>query len=472
MTIYQYAFGNRFSMLLNDAVAQRHTRYRHLFCNDLDDVFIYVLNGYETTYFSNHDVRNLTQKGKRLFEQEFSKRLQAEIKKVITEYNQFVKKYLKESYSRSTNQELCDIFDRLMDLVIKTAACFTHSRPEPMKAMEDKIAWIARNISNNPKPVVELLLTPDKPGIFLKEKEDWLKLCKKPTKANLGDFSIKYAYLFLNTYSKTEALGYLHKRIKETDKTALAKEIKSDKAKLRQIAKEQKAIIKKNNELNYVSGYIKQAAGMRFYMRNIFSGYEYVFLPLLREIAKRRKMNVMEMLYSHSINNIRDFLLNNKKISESDVSQRKKEYGLWVYQGKIYFLAGTKLNDFVKNRLRGLVPDPLTRLIRGQTAFPGRVIGKVHKLMSDDIVSIQKISRIFKKGDILVCPNTVAIVTPLMKRAGAIVTDEGGIASHAAIVSREFRIPAVIGTHIATKVLHEGDIVEVDANKGIVRKIK
>ncbi|MDD1444202.1 PEP-utilizing enzyme, partial [Dolichospermum sp. ST_sed3] len=58
---------------------------------------------------------------------------------------------------------------------------------------------------------------------------------------------------------------------------------------------------------------------------------------------------------------------------------------------------------------------------------------------------------------------------PLMKKAGAVVTDAGGILSHAAIVSRELNKPCIIGTEVATNILKDGDIVEVDADKGIVR---
>jgi len=56
-----------------------------------------------------------------------------------------------------------------------------------------------------------------------------------------------------------------------------------------------------------------------------------------------------------------------------------------------------------------------------------------------------------------------------MKKASAIVTDDGGITCHAAIVSRELGKPCIIGTKIATKVLHDGDLVEVDADNGVVR---
>ncbi len=58
-----------------------------------------------------------------------------------------------------------------------------------------------------------------------------------------------------------------------------------------------------------------------------------------------------------------------------------------------------------------------------------------------------------------------------MRQASAIVTEQGGIACHAALVSRELGVPCVIGTRVATKVFKTGDLVEMDAEKGVVRKI-
>jgi len=61
---------------------------------------------------------------------------------------------------------------------------------------------------------------------------------------------------------------------------------------------------------------------------------------------------------------------------------------------------------------------------------------------------------------------------PLMKKALAIVTDEGGITSHAAIVSRELNVPCVIGTRNATRTIKSGDEIEIDLEKGVVRVVK
>lgn len=104
--------------------------------------------------------------------------------------------------------------------------------------------------------------------------------------------------------------------------------------------------------------------------------------------------------------------------------------------------------------------------IRGQTACVGRAVGKARIVNS--IGEMAKMQR----GDILISIATNPDIVPAMKLAGAIVTEQGGITSHAAIVSRELNVPCIIGTKIATKVLRDDDEVEVDANKGIVKVLK
>ena len=75
-------------------------------------------------------------------------------------------------------------------------------------------------------------------------------------------------------------------------------------------------------------------------------------------------------------------------------------------------------------------------------------------------------------GDVLVSVATTPSIVTAMKKAAAIVTDQGGLTCHAAIVSRELGVPCVVGTKIATASLKDGDLVEVDAMKGIVRKLE
>ena len=103
--------------------------------------------------------------------------------------------------------------------------------------------------------------------------------------------------------------------------------------------------------------------------------------------------------------------------------------------------------------------------ITGQVACQGIAKGRVRL--------VNKLSEVnlLREGEILVSTMTIPDFLPAMKKAAAFVTDEGGITCHAAIVAREFNKPCIIGTKIATKALKNDDEVEVDAIKGIVRKI-
>ena len=104
--------------------------------------------------------------------------------------------------------------------------------------------------------------------------------------------------------------------------------------------------------------------------------------------------------------------------------------------------------------------------LTGKPSYPGIVRGKVR------IILIQKEFNKMQRGDVLVAPNTRPEYVPVMKIAGAIITEEGGVTSHAAIVSRELKVPCIVGVQSATQTLHDGDLVEVDAEKGIVRKLR
>ena len=77
-----------------------------------------------------------------------------------------------------------------------------------------------------------------------------------------------------------------------------------------------------------------------------------------------------------------------------------------------------------------------------------------------------------KQGDILITSMTTPDFVPLMQRAAGIVTDIGGLLSHAAIISREMSKPCIVGTGSATSIFKDGDLVEVDANNGTVKKLK
>jgi phosphoenolpyruvate synthase/pyruvate phosphate dikinase len=101
-------------------------------------------------------------------------------------------------------------------------------------------------------------------------------------------------------------------------------------------------------------------------------------------------------------------------------------------------------------------------LVAGTPASAGRHTGTVRVVMGE-----QQFHKI-QAGDVVVCPVTSPAWSVVFPSMGALVTDEGGILSHPAIIAREYGIPAVVGTGNATEALTDGQRVTVDGNTGLV----
>ena len=124
----------------------------------------------------------------------------------------------------------------------------------------------------------------------------------------------------------------------------------------------------------------------------------------------------------------------------------------------------------IKKALKQFVlPDRKTTVsanqVKGTTAYPGTVRGPARILK--DIKEVKKVC----SGDIIISPMTWPSVIIALEKAAAFVTDEGGILCHAAILARELKKPCITGTKNATALFHDGDMIEVDGETGIVRKI-
>ncbi len=90
----------------------------------------------------------------------------------------------------------------------------------------------------------------------------------------------------------------------------------------------------------------------------------------------------------------------------------------------------------------------------------------------EDFVKLREDIKNFKEKEILVTSMTQPSMVVMVKKAAAIVTNEGGITSHAAVLAREFNIPCIVGTRNATIILKTGDLIEVDATKGTIQIVE
>lgn len=150
-----------------------------------------------------------------------------------------------------------------------------------------------------------------------------------------------------------------------------------------------------------------------------------------------------------------------KIIEEHYRSPQDTEWAL--ANGKIYMVQSRPVTTMNKKaRSTGKIRGEHRVILKGAAASVGQASGAVK--IVETLKELDKI----QKGDVLVAHMTNPSYVPAMKRASAIITDQGGSTSHAAIVSRELAIPCVVGTSEATKILSDGDIVTVDGEEGLI----
>ena len=179
---------------------------------------------------------------------------------------------------------------------------------------------------------------------------------------------------------------------------------------------------------------------------------------ILSEIGKRTNISLELIKYMspREVGKIFDIT------PSSEDFKKRKENCVFFWDTEGHEVLVGKEADQVKETILKTTDLSHVNDFRGLTACMGKGVGTVKIIKSAK--EVDKVN----EGDILVAVMTRPDYVPAMKKAAAIVTDEGGVTSHAAIVARELNKPCVIGTKIATKVLKDGMTVEVNADHGLV----
>ena len=258
-----------------------------------------------------------------------------------------------------------------------------------------------------------------------------------------------------------ELLNYVkqNKKDYETEKKSLEKLFDGVPA---SIAEKRIKKLGLQNEILFLVKGLQEMAYVRTQTGAVLSHSTYLVKPLYRGIAVRlgTSYSKLKLLPPDDIirllkNNLKaPALIKTYQPLAVHIAARKKRY---LFKGD----DAKKINELMNSLIQDK-KEPAGEL-SGNPANPGIVKGVVKIIMSS-----AKIDRVMK-GDILVSPSTSIDFVPAMRKAAAIVTETGGITSHAAIVSRELNVPCVVGVRNATKLLKDLDLVIVDANVGRIR---
>ena len=297
--------------------------------------------------------------------------------------------------------------------------------------------------------ITRILTTPEKLS-FYQEEEIALQLTK-----NIHQHQQKYFWLH-NSYAGVEFLtdDFFQKR-KEMLKPNLQKE---HAERIKKIKEDKQFIIRKYNiskDLQTVANRIVDAMEWQDERKKETWILQYYKQLLLNEVQKRTGASNLDIF---GLWELTDLLAGSKL-------KRAKSFGFILDQGNMIELdietSEEYWNIYTKEKIEDI------NQFSGIIANRGHAIGKA-TIVRDP----KKKAQLFEEGDILVAPMTSPDYVFLMKKSSAVVTDAGGLTSHAAIISRELKKPCIIGTKIATQVLKDGDLVEVNANKGTIKILK
>jgi len=144
-------------------------------------------------------------------------------------------------------------------------------------------------------------------------------------------------------------------------------------------------------------------------------------------------------------------------------SARAKDNVFLMRDGRVDVLVGEELTKYRREEKELVEKLDDVKELKGQCASPGFAKGKIRVLLSPEEVHL------LEKGEILVARATTPSFLPAMEKSAALVSEQGGLLCHTAIVGRELKIPTIVGVKNAIKLLKTGDLVEVDAGKGVVK---
>jgi len=404
--------------------------------------------------------------------------------------------------SKLSVKELARLFLEVNELHGKTFSYFVVSQPYRMKRFEEFVAseLKKRVAASRIDTYMTSLGTSNEPTVITYEELDWLDFVLKykgkypsaPQKAqalkkahpdmyaDLMKHFEKYKVLTLGDGNWEYNLEFfLHNLVSDYKKDTKTLTERRAAMKLHQIEAEEhrKKLIedlyldeKTVSILDFLAkmGHIRLAMrieGWVPFVRTIIKVDIALSIALTQSTVAGGLLNFVEP------KEIKKIIKTGKAVSDDVIIKRigdEREFLIHNHHGKylIYYGAEAELKF---KELVAVIDHEATTELTGSTAVRGKVTGTacVYK-WGDDMKVKQKV---IQKHQILIAGQTRPAMMPMIRLAKGIVTDEGGVTSHAAIVSRELGIPSVIGTIHATQVFKDGDSVELDADNGIVRKL-
>lgn len=445
---------------------------------DFQNHLVYFQNTQTHVYYSEEDIRKWETQSTNFLKKGYLNLFLAATKQFRDAFYTVINSIEIQNLGQYSDEDLLDLFNRYYSSIINITGIYLGTQPEGVYNVDIKLKNLLRDHykEDQVEQIYNTICTAYEFDITQKEKIDWLKIIKegKDSDRDFIAHAKKYPAFFFNTYSFDSVTKYLKSRFQKEDISSLEKEVADLYEDRESILKERTKILSALPEqITHLSDVLRDLSVDRFKMKNCWSGAELLALKLFQEMSKRIGINIEDLFASYTQEDIWDFLIQGTKVSEEEIKNRK-EMILYKREGdKLLFLTGNEAQKEVE-KIFGKRDFNVGR-VSGMTANGGKISGKARVVLVEGIDSFMEASEAFKEGDILVTTMTSPNMVLLMNKAGGVVTNEGGVCSHAAVVAREMKVPrkkpCIIGTKDATRVFQTGDYILLNGDTGEVIKV-
>ncbi len=419
----------------------------------------------------------------------FLRRMQRQWHGLVRQFEKQIHAAEKADLATLSNAELLGLYAQFYDAyVAEFGLAISLQDPFSMHAdvlVEPPLAAFlnTKGLSEKFNEIHAVLFAPVKASFLAREQHDLLKIALLITRrraaeklrqhpAAISDYPVierqlkhhaqRYFWIS-NNYAKTPVLtanDFLQRALEEKDPASALRhqgvELKKNKhykaavSRKLKLPQDIKTLVQIGETFSYMQDERKKYVLISNHYQNRF----------LKEIARRTGWPLSDL---HYVTFPELTAVLNGKFDRKEAQERRRFCLCLQTPGHWQIISGKEAENVFQHHFQTHATK--TDVLHGTCANPGYAQGPVKIIRkTHDLVNM-------KQGDILVASMTRPEMLVAMKKAAAIVTDEGGITSHAAVVSRELGIPCLIGTKSATKWLKDGDGVEVDASQGIIRKL-
>ncbi|MDO8509916.1 MAG: PEP-utilizing enzyme [bacterium] len=434
------------------------------------EIFCYFDGHIITAYMRKSQIEKFKQEGKKFLDKSFFQKYGEQYKKETECWWNWVRNIESDNHLQTESTTLLKEYTQFIEYMRDSIAYFGSTRTEFTFATEQLLEEIIKKYYGNKWPdIFGILTTAVVLDDIQKEYLDWLKLLEnKYDDQDLLDHTSKYPWLVFGQFHDDRVIEYIKKRI-SAETGNYGDELERLKNVKQSLKKEQNKILKNSNDdatvARYLATVLQSQSIERMNIKKYWAGSYYLTRKMWLKIAENTGL-VLEDLIGFIIPEEVGKIISGNLVDDISliINDRKRAYAIVISDGVLNVLGSNEATVLFHERIKKA--ENINNKIKGQTAMLGVARGKVRKVIAGDLDMLQESIRNFKQGEILVTSMTQPNMMVLAQKAAAIIADEGGITSHAAIIARELKVPCIVGCLHAMELLEDGSEVEVNANDG------